>query len=84
MDRLQILAYAYLYDAHIVGHIFPKKSKKTNKEFRFDINTIFNKSLDKNPSDKYKYVELYLDDKNFENNLSDIINPGNENEKSNN
>lgn len=79
MDRLQILAYAYLYDAHIVGHIFPKKSKKTNKEFRFDINTIFNK-----PSDKYKYVELYLDDKNFENNLSDIINPGNENEKSNN
>lgn len=84
MDRLQILAYAYLYDAHIVGHIFPKKSKKTNKEFRFDINTIFNKSLDKNSSDKYKYVELYLDDKNFENNLSDIINPGNENEKSNN
>lgn len=84
MDRLQILAYAYLYDAHIVGHIFPKKSKKTNKEFRFDINTIFNKSLDKNSSDKYKYVELHLDDKNFENNLSDIINPGNENEKSNN
>ena len=83
MDRLQILAYAYLYDAHIVGHIFPKKSKKTNKEFRFDINTIFNKH-DKNPSDKYKYVELYLDDKNFENNLSDIIKPGNENETSNN
>lgn len=85
MDRLQILAYAYLYDAHIVGHIFPKKSKKTNKKLSFyDINTIFNKSLNKNPSDKYKYVELYLDDKNFENNLSDIINPGNENEKSNN
>lgn len=85
MDRLQILAYAYLYDAHIVGHIFPKKSKKTNKKLSFyDINTIFNKSLNKNPSDKYKYVELYLDDENFENNLSDIINHGNENETSNN
>lgn len=80
MDRLQILAYAYLYDAHIVGHIFPKKSKKTNKEFRFDINTIFNKH-DKNPSDKYKYVELYLDG-SLKGNIEKFF--GNKNEKSNN
>lgn len=82
MDRLQILAYAYLYDAHIVGHIFPKKPNGTNKELSsYNINTIFNKSLDKNPSDKYKYVELYLDG-SLKGNIEKIF--GNKNEKSNN
>lgn len=82
MDRLQILAYAYLYDAHIVGHIFPKKPNETNKELSsYNINTIFNKSLDKNPSDKYKYVELYLDG-SLKGNIEKIF--GNKNEKSNN
>lgn len=53
MDRLQILAYAYLYDAHIVGHIFPQKPNETDKELSFyNINT---------PLGDYKYVELYLD-----------------------
>ena len=82
MDRLQILAYAYLYDAHIVGYIFPKKPNGTNKELSsYNINTIFNKSLDKNPSDKYKYVELYLDG-SLKGNIEKIF--GNKNEKSNN
>ena len=38
-DRLQILAYAYLYDAHIVGHIFPSQAKSSRdnnkKELKF-------------------------------------------------
>ncbi|MGN0457218.1 MAG: hypothetical protein ACI4F2_10200 [Acutalibacteraceae bacterium] len=47
-DRLQILAYAYLYDAHIVGHIFPEAEYK---------NTLLN-TLMTAGADKYHYVQL--------------------------
>lgn len=73
MDRLQILAYAYLYDAHIVGHIFPQKPNETDKELSFyNINT---------PLGDYKYVELYLDG-SLKGNIEKIF--GNKNETSNN
>lgn len=60
-DRLQILAYAYLYDAHIVGHIFPSQAKSSRdnnkKELKFhELNTSLG---------DYCYVQLYLDDKNI-------------------
>lgn len=66
-DRLQILAYAYLYDAHIVGHIFPAKSSrnKNNSELKFHK---LNTSLG-----NYNYVQLYLDDKNLSENIKEII-----------
>lgn len=66
-DRLQILAYAYLYDAHIVGHIFPAKSprNKNNSELKFHK---LNTSLG-----DYNYVQLYLDDKNLSENIKEII-----------
>lgn len=68
-DRLQILAYAYLYDAHIVGHIFPthaKSSRDNNKkELKFHK---LNTSLG-----NYNYVQLYLDDKNLSDNINNII-----------
>lgn len=62
-DRLQILAYAYLYDAHIVGHIFPAKSSrnKNNSELKFHK---LNTSLG-----NYNYVQLYLDDENLSENI---------------
>ncbi|MGN0502033.1 MAG: hypothetical protein ACI4HN_03815 [Ruminococcus sp.] len=68
-DRLQILAYAYLYDAHIVGHIFPthaKSSRDNNKkELKFHkLNTLLG---------DYNYVQLYLDDENLSDNIERII-----------
>ena len=68
-DRLQILAYAYLYDAHIVGHIFPTHDKSSGdnnkKELKFHK---LNTSLG-----NYNYVQLYLDDKNLSENIKKII-----------
>lgn len=68
-DRLQILAYAYLYDAHIVGHIFPTHAKSSGdnnkKELKFHK---LNTSLG-----NYNYVQLYLDDKNLSDNINNII-----------
>lgn len=68
-DRLQILAYAYLYDAHIVGHIFPSQAKSSRdnnkKELKFhELNTSLG---------DYCYVHLYLDDKNLSKNIKEII-----------
>lgn len=68
-DRLQILAYAYLYDAHIVGHIFPSHAKSSRdnnkKELKFhELNTSLG---------DYCYVQLYLDDKNLSKNIKEII-----------
>lgn len=68
-DRLQILAYAYLYDAHIVGHIFPSQAKSSRdnnkKELKFhELNTSLG---------DYCYVQLYLDDKNLSKNIKEII-----------
>lgn len=68
-DRLQILAYAYLYDAHIVGHIFPSQAKSSRdnnkKELKFhELNTSLG---------EYCYVQLYLDDKNLSKNIKEII-----------
>lgn len=67
-DRLQILAYAYLYDAHIVGHIFPthaKSSRDNNKkELKFHK---LNTSLG-----NYNYVQLYLDE-DLPDNINKII-----------
>lgn len=65
-DRLQILAYAYLYDAHIVGHIFPAKSprNKNNSELKFHK---LNTSLG-----NYNYVQLYLDE-DLPDNINKII-----------
>ena len=66
VDRLQILAYAYLYDAHIVGHIFPAKSprNKNNSELKFHK---LNTSLG-----NYNYVQLYLDE-DLPDNINKII-----------
>ena len=68
-DRLQILAYAYLYDAHIVGLIFPSQAKSSRdnnkKELKFhELNTSLG---------DYCYVQLYLDDKNLSKNIKEII-----------
>lgn len=67
-DRLQILAYAYLYDAHIVGHIFPASAKSSNNR---NDNKLFHK-LNTSLGD-YNYVQLYLDDKNLSENIKKII-----------
>lgn len=67
-DRLQILAYAYLYDAHIVGHIFPTHAKSSGdnnkKELKFHK---LNTSLG-----NYNYVQLYLDE-DLPDNINKII-----------
>lgn len=67
-DRLQILAYAYLYDAHIVGHIFPTHDKSSGdnnkKELKFHK---LNTSLG-----NYNYVQLYLDE-DLPDNINKII-----------
>ena len=68
-DRLQILAYAYLYDAHIIGHIFPapaksSKNKDDNKLESYELNTSLG---------DYNYVQLYLSDKNLSENIKKII-----------
>lgn len=67
-DRLQILAYAYLYDAHIVGHIFPAHAKSSGdnnkKELKFHK---LNTSLG-----NYNYVQLYLDEE-LPDNINKII-----------
>ena len=63
-DRLQILAYAYLYDAHIVGHIFPTHAKSSRDNNFHKLNTSLG---------KYDYVQLYLDDENLSKNIKEII-----------
>lgn len=69
-DRLQILAYAYLYDAHLVGNIFPVPECK-------DVN------LNKFNTEKgeYKYIQIGLCDEKFEEKLKGVIQKkGNNNE----
>lgn len=65
-DRLQILAYAYLYDAHIVGHIFPAKSPRNKNNSKLEIHKL-NTSLG-----NYNYVQLYLDE-DLPDNINKII-----------
>ena len=68
-DRLQILAYAYLYDAHIVGHIFPAPAKSSGRKNNSKLESHkLNTSLG-----DYNYVQLYLDDKNLSKNIKEII-----------
>ena len=68
-DRLQILAYAYLYDAHIVGHIFPAPAKSSGRKNNSKLESHeLNTSLG-----KYDYVQLYLDDENLSKNIKEII-----------
>ena len=68
-DRLQILAYAYLYDSHIVGHIFPAPAKSSGRKNNSKLESHkLNTSLG-----DYNYVQLYLDDKNLSKNIKEII-----------
>lgn len=68
-DRLQILAYAYLYDSHIVGHIFPAPAKSSGRKNNSKLESHkLNTSLG-----KYDYVQLYLDDENLSKNIKEII-----------
>lgn len=69
-DRLQILAYAYLYDAHIVGHIFPAPAKSSKNKDDYDLK--FHK-LNTSLGD-YNYVQLYLDDENLTANIKEMNN----------
>lgn len=73
-DRLQILAYAYLYDAHIVGHIFPAPAKSSGRKNNSKLESHkLNTSLG-----KYDYVQLYLDDENLSDNIKEIIKGNNQ------
>lgn len=53
-DRLQLLAYADVYDAHVIGHIFPAKEKQGD-DFRCGV---LNTRLGKN----HHYLQFCVDD----------------------
>ena len=52
-DRLQLLAYADVYDAHVIGHIFPDKGNGCN--FRSG-------NLNTRMGTNYHYLQFCLDD----------------------
>ena len=56
MDRLQLLAYAYMYDCEVVGHIFPEKKDKgselLNELGEYEINSKSENQV------KYKMLSL--------------------------
>lgn len=65
-DRLQLLAYADVYDAHVIGHIFPDKGNGC--AFR-------SSKLNTKLGDNYHYLQFCLDDSgDVQPELSDEIN----------
>lgn len=52
-DRLQLLAYADVYDAHVIGHIFPDKGNGC---------TFRSSQLNTKLGDNYHYLQFCLDD----------------------
>jgi len=65
-DRLQLLAYADVYDAHIIGHVFPQGKEKDRAFQCGQINTQCGEKY----GEKYFYIQFALRDSNE--NLKDL------------